>query len=223
MASFFLEKMSQCLAPFPDLVQWNGGCPEKVELGLCEKIQHIARNLFSFLGYLATLPLACLYSLGHAAISLIQGKIALPPLEREPIDPHALPEHCGFADSLFQTSGLGTRYSATPLPGQCDWDEFMSPETIEGGPRDYREFFVKVLDNPAPFIDMLREMHVTAHRFSLEWSVIEPVPGQIDPDAVGLYRNFIQLLQMNGIEPYVTLHHFVCPKWFLDRGGFDKL
>ncbi|MCI0618257.1 family 1 glycosylhydrolase, partial [bacterium] len=27
----------------------------------------------------------------------------------------------------------------------------------------------------------------------------------------------------NGIEPYITLHHFVCPKWFKDSGGFDNL
>jgi beta-glucosidase len=61
-------------------------------------------------------------------------------------------------------------------------------------------------------------MHVTAHRFSLEWSVIEPESGKIDLKAVQLYRTFIQELKKAGIEPYVTLHHFVLPDWV---GDFD--
>jgi beta-glucosidase len=30
-------------------------------------------------------------------------------------------------------------------------------------------------------------------------------------------------LKENGIEPYVTIHHFVCPEWFEREGGFSKL
>ncbi|MBX7067607.1 MAG: family 1 glycosylhydrolase [Parachlamydiales bacterium] len=222
MANVVLQGMAQCLAPPPDLVRWNGGRPEKVELNGCEKVLHVAANIFRLLGYLAMLPFACVYSMGKYGVSLIMGNAEKPKIEG-PVDPNALPDHFGFADSLFQTSGLGTRYSATPLEGRCDWDEFISQETIEGGERDYRQFFVDVLRNPQPFIDILKNMNVSAHRFSLEWSVIEPQRGQINEEAVGLYRNFIQQLKANGIEPYVTLHHFVCPKWFLDAGGFENL
>lgn len=222
MASVVLQGMAQCFSPPPDLVQWNGGQPEKVELGICAKVANVAANIFLLIGYTLALPFASVYSMGKYAVSLILGKTDKPKIEG-PVDPSALPDHFGFADSLFQTSGLGTRFSPTQLQGQCDWDEFMSQATIEGGDQDYRQFFVDVLRNPQPFIDILRNMNVSAHRFSLEWSVIEPAPGQINEEAVGLYRNFIQQLKDHGIEPYVTLHHFVCPKWFMDAGGFDKL
>lgn len=148
-----------------------------------------------------------------------------PPLINIPADiPSALPEHFGFADSLFQTSGLGTWASPTKLEGISNWDRWLDPRRIEGtDDKEYRKFFIDVLKNPTPFIDILKEMNATAHRFSLEWSVIEPEPGRYDPEAIALYRNFIQKLKQEGIEPYVTLHHYVHPEWYEQLSeGFEK-
>jgi beta-glucosidase len=68
---------------------------------------------------------------------------------------------------------------------------------------------------------MLRGMAHNAHRLSIEWSRIEPSPGQIDPGAVSHYRDVLECLRGFGITPFVTLHHFTSPLWLSQRGGFE--
>ena len=58
------------------------------------------------------------------------------------------------------------------------------------------------------------------HRFSIEWSRIEPVRGRWSDDALEHYRRVILALKCRQIEPVVTLHHFSNPAWFSRRGGW---
>jgi beta-glucosidase len=58
-----------------------------------------------------------------------------------------------------------------------------------------------------------------AHRFSLEWSRIEPEPGRVDTEAVDHYVDVTRRCAELGMEPLVTLHHFTLPLWLADRGG----
>jgi beta-glucosidase len=60
----------------------------------------------------------------------------------------------------------------------------------------------------------------TAYRFSLEWSRIEPLPGQFDNLVLDHYRQMILSLKSKGIEPIVTLNHFTIPLWLVDQGGW---
>jgi beta-glucosidase len=69
-------------------------------------------------------------------------------------------------------------------------------------------------------IQILRDLHVQTYRMSLEWSRIEPAPGQFSREAVDHYRQEIQLLLTNNIQPLVTLHHFSEPLWFQEQGGW---
>ncbi len=224
MAIDTLEGIADSFLPFPDVVSWNSGDPQKVQLSFCQKVQYVAAKVFQFFKKLFILPFACVYSMGKYAVTLFKGKTKETPIEG-PADASVLPEHFGFADSLFQTSGLGTEHSATKLEGVADWgDGFMSPKTIEGTEdRDYKKFFVDVLGNPDPYIDLLKKQNVSAHRFSMEWAVMQPEKGgPYNKEAIQKYANFIHKLKEAGIEPYVTLHHFVCPKWFKEIGGFEK-
>jgi len=59
-----------------------------------------------------------------------------------------------------------------------------------------------------------------AHRFSIEWSRIEPQEGQWDSSALEHYAQVIQSLRSKGIEPIVTLHHFTLPLWLARQGGW---
>jgi beta-glucosidase len=68
--------------------------------------------------------------------------------------------------------------------------------------------------------DMARSWGHNAHRFSLEWSRIEPSQGVWNNDALRHYRDVIQALRDRGLEPVVTLHHFTNPAWFARRGGW---
>lgn len=224
MAGIVAQSLERSLLPLPDIVSWNQGKIKQVSLTMSQKINCFIVNVFKLIANLALLPFAMVYSMGKYFVSLFT-----PSLKKEPMsttfDPSALPKDFGPADSLFQTSGLGTSASATPLRGLCDWEDSMNPERIEGikSPEELRKFFINVLGNPEPYINILKQMHGTAYRFSLERAVIEPEEGQFDPEAIRLYRNFFQLLKNNGIEPYVTIQHFVCPRWFAKKGGFTNL
>jgi beta-glucosidase len=61
---------------------------------------------------------------------------------------------------------------------------------------------------------------LTAYRFSLEWSRIQPSPGQFDNAALDHYREMILSLKSKGIEPIVTLDHFTIPLWLVNQGGW---
>src|SRR3989338_11414574 len=46
----------------------------------------------------------------------------------------------------------------------------------------------------------------TAHRFSIEWSRVEPAEGDWNEEALEHYRAVILDLRSRGMEPFVTLH-----------------
>jgi beta-glucosidase len=68
--------------------------------------------------------------------------------------------------------------------------------------------------------DLARSWGHNAHRFSIEWSRVEPSEGEWNPDAVEHYRSVINALRHRGLEPIVTLHHFTNPAWFSRSGGW---
>ena len=68
--------------------------------------------------------------------------------------------------------------------------------------------------------DLAKAWGHNAHRFSIEWSRIEPWQGVWDLAAVDHYREVIHALRRRGMEPVVTLHHFTNPVWFADAGGW---
>ena len=67
-----------------------------------------------------------------------------------------------------------------------------------------------------------RELNHNCHRFSIEWSRIEPLEGRFDASAIEHYRKVIIDLKSRGLEPVVTLHHFTNPVWFSQKGGWTK-
>ena len=68
---------------------------------------------------------------------------------------------------------------------------------------------------------LLAGLHQNAHRFSLEWSRIEPRPGEFSTVAIAHYRDVLEALRAAGLKPVVTLHHFTNPTWVAQAGGWD--
>lgn len=67
---------------------------------------------------------------------------------------------------------------------------------------------------------LAKELGHNAHRFSIEWSRVEPEPGRFDAHAIEHYREVINELRRLGIEPMVTLHHFTNPLWIARAKGW---
>ncbi len=71
-------------------------------------------------------------------------------------------------------------------------------------------------------IALMKDLHQNAHRFSIEWSRVEPKEGQWDFNAVRHYRHVLLELKKLNIQSMVTLHHFTNPFWFAAKGGWTK-
>ena len=70
--------------------------------------------------------------------------------------------------------------------------------------------------------DLAKSLGHTAHRLSVEWARIEPVPGQFDREAIQHYREVLMALHTRQIKPYVTIWHFTQPLWFSEAGSFEQ-
>jgi len=62
----------------------------------------------------------------------------------------------------------------------------------------------------------------TAHRFSIEWSRVEPRESEFCGEELRHYRDVLTELLKRGIEPVVTLSHFTLPVWLSRRGGWEN-
>ncbi len=70
--------------------------------------------------------------------------------------------------------------------------------------------------------DRAAEASQNTHRFSIEWSRIQPSPDQWDEDALDYYRELAKGLHQRGMKPLVTLHHFTDPLWLTEMGGWEN-
>ncbi len=70
--------------------------------------------------------------------------------------------------------------------------------------------------------DRAKEGGQNAHRFSLEWSRIQPKPDQWDAAALDVYVQMLRGLRQRGMTPLVTLHHFSDPLWLAEMGGWEN-
>ena len=70
--------------------------------------------------------------------------------------------------------------------------------------------------------DRAAESGQNAHRFSVEWSRIQPEPDRWDEDALDRYRSMLRGLKERGMTPMVTLHHFSDPLWLYEKCGWEN-
>ena len=70
--------------------------------------------------------------------------------------------------------------------------------------------------------DLAKQLGQNAHRFSIEWSRIEPEEGKFDEKEIEHYRRVLRALRERGIEPFVTLWHWTEPIWFNEQGGWTN-
>ncbi len=69
---------------------------------------------------------------------------------------------------------------------------------------------------------LAEKIGLNAMRISIEWSRVEPHPGQWDMKEVEHYRKVLQCMKAKGLTRMVTLHHFTLPLWLYNKGGFGN-
>jgi beta-glucosidase len=125
-------------------------------------------------------------------------------------------------DHYFPSSFLwGAATSAHQVEGNNRWNDWWEYEHsgrlpyVSGEACRHYELYEQDFD-------LARSLGHNAHRFSIEWSRIEPAEGQWDSAAIEHYRTVIAALRRRGLEPVVTLHHFTNPAWFARSGGWIR-
>jgi len=71
-------------------------------------------------------------------------------------------------------------------------------------------------------LDIVQAMGLNTYRFSLEWSRIEPNPGQFSTAMLDHYLRIIEGCRARGIKPMVSFNHYTTPVWFAARGGWTQ-
>ncbi|MDO5502931.1 MAG: family 1 glycosylhydrolase [Actinomycetia bacterium] len=130
------------------------------------------------------------------------------------------------SDLLFSTRDLliGVATAATQIEGGdrnnnwYDWAQL--PGTIADGSTPLRatDHWQRWREDTA----LMAELGLQVYRMSIEWSRIEPRPGEFDHASLARYREEIAAIREAGIEPLVTLHHFSHPSWFEGLGAFTN-
>jgi beta-glucosidase len=70
--------------------------------------------------------------------------------------------------------------------------------------------------------DIAKELGHNAHKFSIEWSRIEPEEGKFNEKEIEHYAKVIKALMDRGLEPFVVLWHWGNPKWIGEIGAWEN-
>jgi beta-glucosidase len=134
------------------------------------------------------------------------------------------------------SSPRSSRVAGTDFPADFRWGSATAAHQVEGGNvnSDWWDFEhdpssaaressgdgIDQLNRYAEDFALLRSLGHNTHRLSLEWSRIEPAPGEFSRSALSHYRRVLTALADSGLTGFVTLHHFTLPRWFAAQGGW---
>lgn len=121
----------------------------------------------------------------------------------------ALPESFlfGVASSDHQSEAYDPRYPDI-------WDRWEA-ETNAAPRGRAADFWNRYPED----IELARSLGCQSYRFSLSWARLEPHPGEFSAEAFAHYRDVIDRIRAAGMEPVITLLHWVWPLHVEDRGG----
>ena len=102
-----------------------------------------------------------------------------------------------------------------------DWQREKFPEMLD--PQNY--ISCRACDHYNLYekdFDIVKDLGHNVHRFSIEWSQIEPFEGKFDEKEIEHYRSVVNALKQRNIEPFVTLWHWTNPLWLEKIGGCES-
>ena len=126
-------------------------------------------------------------------------------------------EGTDFADGFL----FGSSTAAHQVEGGNVNNDWWAWEHRAGTPA--REPSGDAIDHYHRYADdvaLLAALGQNAHRLSLEWSRIEPAPGEYSQAALDHYKRVLTALGETGMTGLVTLLHFTVPRWFAERGSW---
>lgn len=156
-------------------------------------------------------------------------------------EPIMLPPHFlkGVASSTYQNSGHNY-WQMLDAKAESNWTWFEN-ECLQRFRIDRRKSLSKLFQLASPIdygqkvgisadtwhhmfddIALMKELNINAFRFELPWADLNPREGEWNEEAFALFDRYIDALKENGIEPVITLYHWVHPRWFHHKGGWEQ-
>ncbi len=122
----------------------------------------------------------------------------------------------GCATSAYQIEGAPLADGAGP----SIWHRFVrTPGRVTHG--DTGDIACDHYHRWPEDIALMREMGLTAYRFSIAWGRVLPDGrGRVNPAGLAFYDRLVDALLRAGITPMVTLYHWDLPAALDDRGGW---
>lgn len=132
-----------------------------------------------------------------------------------------------FPDNFWWGSAISGPQSEGSAPGDGKgdniWDHWYQEDpTIffdQVGPSETSEVYTH-------FKEDIQLMKATGHntmRTSIQWSRLIPNgTGEVNPEAVRFYSEYIDELIANDIEPFINLYHFDMPFALQEKGGWEN-
>ena len=122
-------------------------------------------------------------------------------------------EFIAFPDSFV----WGCATSPTQVEGDTvnEWDEFIAKDgsRADDASKHWQRYKYD--------FSCLASMNLNAYRLGFDWGRLQPGPKEpLERDIKLRYMEMLAELRSLGIEPYLTLFHHACPKWFRDMGGW---
>jgi len=148
---------------------------------------------------LIALPASVVFAMGRARVMDLNLSSSWP-----------FPEYLwGVSNTAFESEGS---------PEDSDWFRWThTPGKIsDGSNADLADDFWNRFDED---FTLAQGIGLNAFRISIAWERVEPRPGQWDEAALAHYRSMIEAMRAKGLEPVVTLYHFVTPEWLAEQGG----
>ena len=139
----------------------------------------------------------------------------------EPRLPVAFPAgfRFGFATVAYQSEGTlradGTRVDS-------NWSEWEDLGKVKDGQHNDRGngFF----DHYAEDLDRAASLGADAFSYALDWSRLEPAPGEFDDQELARVVAIVQAMRDRGLAPLIVLFHWVTPAWVQSpTSGVDLL
>ncbi len=117
----------------------------------------------------------------------------------------------GAATSGYQTEGGNLNTGLW----RAEW---AAPEAFEGPSADACDSYHRYGED----IALLAAAGLDTYRFSVEWSRVEPERGFYSRAALEHYRRMCISCIDHGVEPLISLNHFIVPRWQSKQGGFEQ-
>lgn len=117
----------------------------------------------------------------------------------------------GGATAAYQVEGAACEDGRGP----CVWDNYMNRPGSRFNGDIASDFYHKYKED----LQLAHDFGVNGIRISISWTRILPQgTGAVNPKGIAYYNDLIDACIRQGVEPFVTLHHFDTPLSFFKHG-----